>query len=244
MVSLFPRNAKPGLLVSVRDSHEAELALEGGADWIDVKEPRRGSLGAACPTATREIVSTISGRVPVSVAAGELRDFADGQQVSAEQWLGVQAIKIGMAAMAHHPDWQERLCRVVEECDGIKGPAPVAVAYADWQTAGAPSPKDILAAAVALPCPALLVDTFDKSAGGLFDIWSERNLVEFIAEVQDTGRAIVLAGSLQGTAIATACGLSPNLVAVRGAVCGGGRAGSIELERVRKVCQSIETAIA
>ena len=36
-----------GLLVSVRDAAEAELALAGGADVIDVKEPNRGSLGAA-----------------------------------------------------------------------------------------------------------------------------------------------------------------------------------------------------
>ena len=33
------------LLVSVRSAEEAEIALAGGADVIDVKEPRRGALG-------------------------------------------------------------------------------------------------------------------------------------------------------------------------------------------------------
>ena len=35
------------LLVSVRSAAEAEIALHGGADLIDVKEPTRGSLGRA-----------------------------------------------------------------------------------------------------------------------------------------------------------------------------------------------------
>ena len=37
------------LLVSVRSAAEAEVALGAGADLIDVKEPSRGSLGAADP---------------------------------------------------------------------------------------------------------------------------------------------------------------------------------------------------
>ena len=49
------------LLVSVRSADEAEVALEGGADIIDVKEPLHGSLGWA------------GGRYPVGgPGAGEL----------------------------------------------------------------------------------------------------------------------------------------------------------------------------
>ena len=36
-----------GLLVSVRSASEARVALAAGVDVIDVKEPNRGSLGAA-----------------------------------------------------------------------------------------------------------------------------------------------------------------------------------------------------
>ena len=35
------------LLISVRNPSEALTALEGGADWIDVKEPDNGALGKA-----------------------------------------------------------------------------------------------------------------------------------------------------------------------------------------------------
>ncbi|MFQ5843721.1 MAG: (5-formylfuran-3-yl)methyl phosphate synthase, partial [Planctomycetota bacterium] len=43
--------APPLLLASVRSIQEAILALSGGADVLDVKEPREGSLGAAPPAA-------------------------------------------------------------------------------------------------------------------------------------------------------------------------------------------------
>src|SRR5256885_16611977 len=38
---------RAGLLVSVRSAGEAEAAIAGGADLIDVKEPAYGSLGRA-----------------------------------------------------------------------------------------------------------------------------------------------------------------------------------------------------
>src|SRR5690606_38342384 len=43
------------LLVSVRNRAEALAALAGGADLIDVKEPWRGSLGAAPPHVMEEV---------------------------------------------------------------------------------------------------------------------------------------------------------------------------------------------
>ena len=47
MLNLKRNSQLPGLLVSVRNVTEALTALEAGADVIDVKEPTRGSLGAA-----------------------------------------------------------------------------------------------------------------------------------------------------------------------------------------------------
>src|SRR4051794_5358072 len=62
------------LLVSVRSAEEAEAALAGGAGLIDVKEPARGSLGAADPTVIAEVLHAVGGRAPVSAALGELLD--------------------------------------------------------------------------------------------------------------------------------------------------------------------------
>ena len=60
------------LLVSVRSTAEAEAALRGGADIIDIKEPARGPLGMAPPEVCGSIVQRVAGRAPVSAALGEL----------------------------------------------------------------------------------------------------------------------------------------------------------------------------
>ena len=52
----------PKLLVSVRNAHEAGLALDAGVDLIDVKEPSRGALGAASPRHIHEILRLVNGR--------------------------------------------------------------------------------------------------------------------------------------------------------------------------------------
>src|SRR5207248_4650901 len=66
--------APPKLLVSVRNRAEAEAALAGGADLIDVKEPKRGALGAADARTLAAVVAAVAGRRPVSAALGELRE--------------------------------------------------------------------------------------------------------------------------------------------------------------------------
>ena len=70
-----PEICSPGLLVSVRNAVEAEVALGGGADWIDVKEPTRGALGAADPQTIQSVIQTVAGRTPVSVAVGEFQEL-------------------------------------------------------------------------------------------------------------------------------------------------------------------------
>ncbi|HEX6829966.1 MAG TPA: (5-formylfuran-3-yl)methyl phosphate synthase, partial [Methyloceanibacter sp.] len=59
-------------LASVRDEAEAAVALLARADIIDLKEPRRGALGALDLDTTRSIVSLVGGRVAVSATIGDL----------------------------------------------------------------------------------------------------------------------------------------------------------------------------
>ena len=58
--------ALPKLLVSVRDVSEAEAALAGGADWIDLKEPQAGSLGAVCPETALSLIHISAPTRPLS----------------------------------------------------------------------------------------------------------------------------------------------------------------------------------
>ncbi|HKB38458.1 MAG TPA: (5-formylfuran-3-yl)methyl phosphate synthase, partial [Gemmataceae bacterium] len=83
----------PQLLVSVRSAREAEAALAGGADVIDVKEPRRGPLGRADNAVLRAVLVAIAGRRPVSAALGELIEDGGGSPLPA----GVRFVKWGLA---------------------------------------------------------------------------------------------------------------------------------------------------
>lgn len=233
---------RPRLLVSVRSAAEALTALSGGADLIDVKEPSRGSLGAADLDTIAAVVRAVNRRAPISAAAGELRDWP----AAAATWphcvpAGVALVKLGLAGCGTMANWPARWRQAIAALAGAA--RPVAVVYADWQAAAAPNPQHVLAEAVALRCPALLVDTWDKSSGTLLDHWSPDELKRFVDQVRDWQIAPVLAGSLSGRALLVAARLGPSLIAVRGAVCDAGRGSTISLARVRTVRDALAEAL-
>ncbi|MCE9527605.1 MAG: (5-formylfuran-3-yl)methyl phosphate synthase [Planctomycetales bacterium] len=216
-----------GLLVSVRDAAEAQAAIRGGATLIDVKEPLHGSLGAASPEAWREIRRAVPAEIPCSAALGELKDVTPEQVANWRSSLaGYQLAKLGLSSCTNRPDWKCRWQTVLQALPPETG--RVAVIYADWQPAGAPSPEEILRAASESSCSALLLDTFDKSRGSLTAHLSEKELSEILAAARAAGLTTVLAGSLTLALARELLPLAPDFVAVRGAVCRAGRAGTVE----------------
>jgi len=240
-----------GLLVSVRNGIEAEIALQGGVDWIDVKEPLRGALGAADLSAVEEVVKVVDSRVPVSVALGELlsADTTENGADTAENGRtgelaassnlgdGIAVAKYGLAGCARQPDWPGLWRRAV---DCLPAPVrPVAVFYADWRTAGAPDPADILKSASRLNCQAALIDTFDKSAGGIFDMLSLSSLQQLIGQLRQRRMKVVLGGSLTLATLENAVTLHPDYIALRGAACAGDRSSPLNLDLVRQITQHL-----
>src|SRR4051794_2290794 len=110
MTKLKLSNEKPGLLVSVRSAAEALAALAGGADVIDVKEPKNGSLGAADDDTISAVVRAVNGRAPVSAALGELVDSIGSLNRSSGRMLvhGISLFKLGLAGSGAHDEWQTR----------------------------------------------------------------------------------------------------------------------------------------
>jgi hypothetical protein len=222
------------LLVSVRDAREAIDALDGGAAIIDVKEPARGSLGAADPECWREVAQVIDGRVPISIALGELRDIQP--DVGDDVVPGVDYAKVGLAGCNARAGWFSRWQEVAGR---MQGTAPVAVVYADWKTCGSPPPDQILAAAKELGCPALLCDTHDKQSGGLFDHLDRDTLRSLSEAVRSEGMMFALAGSLNLQQLDSLMHFRPDYVAVRGAACAGNRLGTIQRDKVRAIVEQL-----
>jgi uncharacterized protein (UPF0264 family) len=226
-----------GLLVSVRSAAEAAIALSAGVDLIDVKEPHRGSLGPADPAVWDEVLSVVQGKVPVSVALGELvQELAEPVRLA-----GLTYAKLGLAAAAAMSDWQSRWAQVMLALP--LGTRPVAVAYADWQRAAAPAPAKVLAAAAIVHVPFLLIDTFDKTQGNLLAHASLGQLADLSARAAEHNIRLVLAGSLDTTAIRALLPLAPAYVAVRGAACAGQRTQAIDAARVKRLVELVRTSV-
>jgi uncharacterized protein (UPF0264 family) len=241
MSRLLDLPQRPGLLVSVRNSIEALAALEGGAHVIDVKEPNRGSLGSASRQTIEDVIRAVDGRAPVTAAVGELIDLVTRLDPMPAR---LSLFKIGLARCRALPNWKSHWLQGIGQLWPHSGAAThaVAVAYADWQTAGAPDPQSVLAAAVDAGCPALLIDTYDKSSGSVFDHWPLEELAVFRDRTSSQGLMLVLAGSLVGQSFEAAAMLRPDLLAVRTAASESGRNGNVTRERVAALRQTIRDA--
>jgi uncharacterized protein (UPF0264 family) len=205
------------LLVSVRNAEEAELALSGGADLVDVKEPSRGSLGRADE--------------PVSAALGELRDWQGGLPP-----IGLAYVKWGFAGYGGSERWREDLMEAIGAVgDALPGCAFVAVVYADWQSALAPKPSEIIELAIQLDCH-LLVDTWKKDGATLLEWMNYHEIGNVCRRCRDSNRFVALAGSLGVKEIESLSPLRPDWIAVRGAACAlGDRTSGIVSDRVREL---------
>jgi (5-formylfuran-3-yl)methyl phosphate synthase len=230
----------PKLLLSVRSAHEANLALEVGVDLIDIKEPSAGALGAASPEVIDEIVRLVNRRSPTSVACGELIQSAveiakrlPGSAPSPTPGgLWPDYVKVGLSGCGSIDDWPQKWRQFLALLPPRS--APVAVIYADWREADAPSPAEVIEQAKTVKRAAVLIDTFDKSGPGLLRLSSIDVVRALIDEVRGHRMPVAVAGQLTfDDAVAVAL-LDPDYVGVRGGVCRPDRNGDLDRERLIK----------
>jgi (5-formylfuran-3-yl)methyl phosphate synthase len=226
---------RTGLLVSVRSAEEARLALAGGADVIDIKEPSRGALGPADSGVWEEVAEMVGQQAVTSAALGEL--LADGIEDLAAAARSVKLVKIGLAGCHQERGWLNRWFDVTGALDASVLPVPVS--YADWPAAAAPSPSVALALAAQSPAKLLLVDTHDKTRGGLLAHFSFESLAELVQTARGARVRVVLAGSLDAAAIGSLLPLAPAYIGVRGAACRGGREGTLDEVLVKSLASLV-----
>jgi uncharacterized protein (UPF0264 family) len=188
------------LLVSVRDAAEAAAALEGGADWIDLKEPSRGALGPVDPDIARQAVALAAGRAPISAAAGELLDWPASPARTLLRVDGIDRLKLGLSLCLDR-DWRAAWLSAQREIAGA-GKELVAVIYADDAAAQSPATVEIAALAREARCQWLLIDTFDKQSETLLSYVGAAELAELFDLARQGGMMTAAAGRLTAAAIA------------------------------------------
>jgi uncharacterized protein (UPF0264 family) len=224
------------LLVSVRSAAEAEAAVRGGAALIDVKEPAHGSLGRASEQTIADVVRAVAGRRPVSAALGELADSVTLPAVPLDY------VKWGLAGRGE-ADWRRELGEAIRQLtEHRSGCRPVAVAYADWNRAEAPTPEAVCSFAIEHGLGAYLLDTGHKDGSTLLD-WLSRAEIERLRDrCRTAGVPLALAGSLGPAEIRLLLPLRPNWFAVRGAACPNRRRDApIDEEAVRQLVALLDS---
>lgn len=224
------------LLASVRSREEAALALAGGADLIDLKEPRRGALGALPPETAAELVRFVAGRRPVSATLGDLPMVPALLRAAAERTAasGADYIKVGLFSSS-----QSLACVRALEPLARRGCRLVAVLFADQAPDWAWLPE-IAAAGFS----GVMLDTADKNRGGLRIHLDDGTLAGFMGHARVRGLTVGLAGSLREEDIGPLKALAPDFLGFRGALCGKGeRTGEIDPARIAAVRARLAAAV-
>jgi (5-formylfuran-3-yl)methyl phosphate synthase len=233
-----------GLIISVRTSAEAEVAIAGGATLLDVKEPRAGSLGRASDQTIESVLECAAGRLPVSAAMGELLLTPQmppllASRHQAGRVRGLAYVKWGLSG-CRVKDWRKAMKTIRREVEQQQfSYKPVVVAYADWERADSPRPSLACNFACDQQFAALLIDTWGKDGTTLLDWIFPDELSGIAAQCRSAGVKLALAGSLGLKEISELCVLQPDWFAVRGAVCRQGeRGGTIDRLAVRRIAEA------
>lgn len=226
------------LLVSPMNIEEARAALAGGADILDVKNPKEGSLGANFPWAIKAVAEMAGGRVPVSATIGDM-DYKPGTASLAAlgaAFSGADYVKVGLLGVKSAEqagDMLENIVRAVKGYDRRR--KVVASAYSDYSRVDSIPPMLLPAVAESSGADVVMVDTAIKDGKSTFEFMSERGLSEFISAGQNLGLEVAIAGTIGFQDLDLLKRIDPDIIGVRGIVCGGDRKSSIKPELVKKL---------
>jgi dihydroneopterin aldolase len=216
-----------GMLASVTNGRELDLAIRAGVDIIDLKNPHSGALGALPIESIRSLVARCAGRCPVSATVGDLPGEAQ-QMTQAIHLTGeceVDYVKVGFFSR-----------QGLDQClQAIAALTPsynlVAVLFADRTP-----PLARLRAFADAGFRGVMLDTAGKGGGGLLEHIGLRQLQRFVTETRSLNMLSGLAGSLRLEDIPPLHALLPDYLGFRGALCeGNSRTASIAPHRLREI---------
>jgi uncharacterized protein (UPF0264 family) len=213
------------LLISVTSGAEAQDALRGGAQIIDIKNPAEGALGTASVFALHDVIALLRTDRPISAALGDSTVPVGTLALAAygAAGLGAHFLKVGLLTACI--DDAIILLKEVQRSARLANPGCrlVGVGYGDADLVGALSWRSLPEIAQEAQLWGCMIDTAIKDGRTLFDHCCEQDLENWLADCRRAGLRGALAGSL-GIGDASAIRrLDPDIVGFRGAACRGDR---------------------
>jgi dihydroneopterin aldolase len=200
-----------GFLASVASVEEAKIALTGGADIIDLKNPHAGALGALPLTTIADTVKLINNNAQTSATIGDLTADSGSipDAVRAMQTTKVDFIKIGL--FSEGGDLSELISSLCNEASNYK---LIAVLFADQ-----PLDLTLLPQLAEANFHGVMLDTATKQGSGLRANLPDRDLASFVQTAKQLGLISGLAGQLSTSDIPSLLPLDPDYLGFRSALC-------------------------
>jgi dihydroneopterin aldolase len=197
------------MLASVTDAGEAEVAARLGADIVDLKDPQRGALGAMSLEVAQAAVAAVADSCETSATAGD-PPYDPGPLAERAEALiesGVDYLKLAVDAQALAA-LSSALLRFVGRTK------LVGLMFADR------SPDFALLADLAkLGFKGAMLDTSNKTRGGLLSHLDINRAAEFVDRCRQLSLFAGLAGSLEAPDVPRLCLIKPDVLGFRGALC-------------------------
>ncbi len=204
------------LLISVTSIAEAKIALDNGADIIDVKDPSTGALGALATPQIKAIVSFVHEQNPINkkTTSATIGDIPMQPQLLLAHVLdlvttGVDIIKIGFFDSTDYQPCLDVLATLTQS-----GTKLMAVLFAEKSY-----PEKLVQSIKVAGFMGVMLDTAQKNGLTLLDYYSLDQRMAFAQQVLRCQLQLGLAGSLQLQHIAIIKPLQPCYIGFRGGVC-------------------------
>lgn len=226
-------------LVSVISLKEAQMAIEGNPDILDIKNPKEGSLGAQFPWVLKEIRNELNGtNIIPSATLGDLPYKPGTASLAAfgASECGMGYIKAGLYGVRNYKEACDIMDSIVRSVKLVNNNIlTVAAGYADYKRFGGLAYHDLVKAAKYSKADVVMVDTAIKDGRNLFDFLSHSQLKEFIDSAHEEGLEVALAGSIRKEHLDVLVSLNPDIIGIRGAVCqNGDRTTGIIPEKIKE----------
>ncbi|NLE05598.1 MAG: hypothetical protein GX638_12465 [Crenarchaeota archaeon] len=210
------------LLISPTDEQEALETILGGADIVDVKNPKEGPLGANFPWIIKKIRQITPQNIEVSCTVGDIPNLPGSTSLAAlgAASTGANYIKTSLFGLSNKKDAVFLMQNVVKAAKDYNPKIKIVVAgYADAHRINSVNPMLVPSIASEAGCEIAMLDTAVKDGKTLFDHLTYEQLKMFVDTTHQYGLHAALAGSLRKEQLAPLCKLNVDFIGVRSAAC-------------------------
>jgi len=233
------------LLISPINEAEAQEAVAGGADIIDVKNPKEGALGASYPWVIKQIRQNAPSGIEVSCTIGDIPNLPGLASLAAlgAATLDVDYVKVGLYGLKSSEDATFLLQQV---CRAVKGYNPktkiAAAGYADAPKIGTINPLLIPEVVHKAEADIAMIDTAIKDGTNLLNHLTAKQLQLFVDSAHEFGLQAALAGSLRKQDLPVIYNIGADIAGLRGAACTNSdrSKGHLTRELVAELCEILK----